>query len=248
MSERPAAEIDRLNIRERPEGMPLMQQTWGKLLFMHWPIPAEALRPLIPERLSIDTYNGEAWIALTPFTVWGSRPSFTPPLPWLSEFHELNVRTYVHLDGVPGVWFFSLNANSRVSVMAARTFYRLPYAYAAIDLKQTGNRIDYHATRDDGTMKPAHFRATWTAGERLPEAQPGTLEFFLIERYCLYTADAEKIYRARIFHRPWPLQEAALADFDSNLIASHDMPPRLNAPLLHYADAITTEIWPLHEV
>lgn len=84
-----------------------MHQSWGKLLFMHWQVPAEALRPFIPERLTIDTFEGQAWIGVTPFTVWDAHPVFTPPLPWLSEFHEINVRTYVYLDGVPGVWFFS---------------------------------------------------------------------------------------------------------------------------------------------
>lgn len=115
-----------------------MHQSWGKLLFMHWQLPAEALRPFIPARLSIDTFRGQAWIAATPFTVWDARPVFTPPLPWLSDFHEINVRTYVHLDGVPGVWFFSLDANSLVAVLGARTFFHLPYHVAQINLAQEG--------------------------------------------------------------------------------------------------------------
>ena len=108
--------IDRLSIRTRPPGTPLMRQNWGKLLFMHWPVSEILLRPLIPESLTIDTFGGTAWIGITAFTLWDVGLIFAPPLPWISDFHELNVRTYVHFNGVPGVWFFSLNANSRAAV------------------------------------------------------------------------------------------------------------------------------------
>jgi uncharacterized protein YqjF (DUF2071 family) len=122
-----------ISVRERPTGSPLMYQSWDKLLFMHWRMPVEALRPLIPEPLVpeplvIDTFEGEVWVALTPFTIRDARPIFTPPLSWISDFHEINVRTYVHLNGVPGVRFFSLDANSLVAVMGARTFFHLPSA------------------------------------------------------------------------------------------------------------------------
>ena len=110
--------VDRETIRMRPADLPLMEQHWGKLLFMHWPIPAARLRSLVPPQLTIDTFDGEAWIGVTPFTMWDVRLSFTPPVPYLSDFHELNVRTYVLYRGVPGVWFFSLNTNSAMTVMA----------------------------------------------------------------------------------------------------------------------------------
>ena len=121
---------ERLSMRVRPAGAPIMHQSWGKLLFMHWEMEVEAIRPLVPEPLSIDTFDGRAWVAVAPFTIWDSRPAFTPPLPplsrWLSSFHEINVRTYVHVDGTPGVWFFSLDANSMVAVLAAREFFHFP--------------------------------------------------------------------------------------------------------------------------
>src|SRR5262250_330528 len=107
MKEQSPQLTDRLRVRERPSGSPVMFQSWHKLLFMHWQIPAAALRQLVPHRLTIDTFEGKAWVAVTPFTLRGTRPTFTPPLPWVSNFHEINVRTYVFLDGVPGVWFFS---------------------------------------------------------------------------------------------------------------------------------------------
>jgi uncharacterized protein YqjF (DUF2071 family) len=239
--------IDRLSIRERPEGLPIMRQNWGKLLFMHWRIEEKHLRPLIPAGLTIDTYDGSAWIAVTPFTMWDVRLSFTPPVPYLSDFHELNVRTYVHHEGVPGVWFFSLDTNSLPAVFGARTLYHLPYYHADIELTREDATVHYRLRRNDRD-KPAEFRGTWTPGADLPEAQPGTLEFFLVERYCLYSARAERLYRARIHHRPWPLQQADLPEFYSTMIESHGLPTPAGEPLLHYAEALAVDIWPLEKV
>ena len=116
MDRAPVEDIDCLSVRARPAGWPIMYQSWGKLLFLHWPVPGDLLRPLIPEPLAIDTFDGTAWVGITPFTMWGVRPVFSPSLPFLSESHEMNVRTYVHLDGIPGIWFFSLDANNPVAV------------------------------------------------------------------------------------------------------------------------------------
>jgi uncharacterized protein len=237
--------IDRFSIRQRPEGVPLMEHHWGKLLFMHWPISVRQLRPLIPERLTIDTFDGRAWIGMTPFTLWDVRLSFTPPIPWLSDFHELNVRTYVHLDGVPGVWFFSLNTNSMTTVLGARTLFHLPYFNADIDLEQDGKVIDYDLER---TVDEAYFHATWTIGRALREAEPETLEFFLVERYCLYSTDGSRIYRSRIHHRPWPLQQAELSSLSSTMIEADGLLTPTSEPLLHYAEALEVSIWPLAEV
>ena len=241
--------IDRLSIRERPDGTPLMHQNWGKLLFMHWRIEEDALRHLIPERLTIDTFDGSAWIAITPFTLWGVRETFLPPIPFLSEFHELNVRTYVHLEGTPGVWFFSLDTNSRAAVWGARTFYHLPYMNAEIDLAQDGNTINYDLVRAD--EPPAEFHAEWKIGANPRFAKPDTLEFFLTERYCLYAARGEadeRLYRARIHHEPWSLQDATLQSLDSTMIESHGIPSPAGEPLLHYAEEIAVDIWPPEEV
>jgi len=117
MTKEPVNDSDRLLVRVRPPGLPIMYQYWDKLLFLHWPLPSESLRPLIPEPLAIDTFDGAAWVGITPFTIWGVSPAFLPPIPVLSESHELNVRTYVHLDGVPGIWFFSLDASNAVAAL-----------------------------------------------------------------------------------------------------------------------------------
>ena len=149
MMEDKLTDLERLAVRERPDGRPLMHQTWGKLLFMHWRIDAKLLRPLIPEPLEIDRFDGSAWIAVAPFTMWDIRafPPFIPPIPGLNSAHELNVRTYVHYDRVPGVWFFSLDCNSAAAVLGARTFFHLPYFNADIDLEEAGDTIDYSLTQ-----------------------------------------------------------------------------------------------------
>ncbi len=232
-----------------------MHQNWGKLLFMHWRIDEKHLRPLIPQALKIDAFDGSAWIAVAPFTMWDIRalPPFLPAVPGLSSAHELNVRTYVYLDNVPGVWFFSLDCNSSLAVMAARTFYHLPYYAAEIELVEENGKnesdkpgscsIDYSLVRSEDP--PATFHSKWTVGEHLATSRPNSLEFFLTERYCLYSEHNSKLYRARIHHNPWPLQTAELNSFESSMIESHGLPTPEGDPLLHYCEELSVEIWPL---
>lgn len=241
-------DLDRLAMRERPSGVPLMHQNWGKLLFMHWRIDEELLRPLIPPQLDIDTFDGSAWIGVIPFTMWGIRASFLPPIPGTSAFHELNVRTYVYRDGVPSVWFFSLDAANRLAVWGARTFYHLPYFNARMSLEQTGKTIRYSSSRQDRRGEQAVLQATWDIDEALPQASPGSLEFFLTERYSLDTVHNGKLYRARIHHRPWPLHQAELGSLNSTMIESLGLPTSHGDPLLHYSEALGVDIWPLFGV
>lgn len=260
---------DRLAIRNRPGGISLMHQWWGKLLFMHWAIDPEIIRPLIPSQLSIDTFAGRAWIGVVPFTMWGIRASFLPPVPGTSAFHELNVRTYVYYDGAPGVWFFSLDAASSLAVWGARTFYSLPYFNAKMSLSQKGKVIDYSSVRADTrtyaeffmsdakgftadfnspefqNLPPAKLAASWEMGESLPQAEPGSIEFFLTERYCLYSYRRSRLYRSRIFHEPWPLQAASLGSSQQTMIESLGIAQPQGEPLLHYAESISVDIWPL---
>lgn len=240
--------IDRIGVRDRPAGRPIMTQTWGKLLFMHWPVGESSLRPLIPKALEIDTFDGSAWIAIAPFTMWDIRalPPFIPAFPGLSALHEMNVRTYVHTQSVPGVWFFSLDASSVAAVLAARTFYFLPYYHAKIDLEEKHGTINYSSVRAD--EPPAEFHASWSIGEPLPAAQPDSLEFFLTERYCLYSERNDELYRARVHHQPWPLQKASLSSLSSSMIESHGLPTPAGDPLLHYCEELQVDIWPLEKV
>jgi uncharacterized protein YqjF (DUF2071 family) len=240
--------IDRLSIRERPDRLNIGQMTWGKLLFMHWKLPVETLRRVVPQQLSIDTYEGDAFVAVTPFTMWGMRASFLPPVPGFSEMHELNVRTYVHYKGVPGVYFLSLDAASVIAVMGARTFFLLPYFTAEMSLKQDGKRIVYHSRRTHRDAPAASFDATWKIGKALGESPPGSLEFFLTERYCFYTTSHESVYQCRIHHAPWQLRAAEVSAYKSTMIESHALPTPQGTPLLHYSEELTVDVWTLERV
>jgi uncharacterized protein YqjF (DUF2071 family) len=239
---------DRLAMRERPDGQPIMHQTWGKLLFMHWRIDEKSLRTLIPDALTIDTFDGSAWIAVTPFTMWDIRalPPFLPAVPGFSSMHELNVRTYVYLDDQPGVWFFSLDCNSATATFGARTLYYLPYFNAEIELKEENSEIDYSLLRSEAPAAELH--ASWKTGEALEMSDPGTIEFFLTERYCLYSEHKDQLYRARIHHQPWTLRKASLTSLQSTMIESHGLPTPDGEPLLHYSEEISVDIWPIHKV
>lgn len=238
----------RLKVRERPDSIPIMHQDWGKLLFMHWRVDESLIRSLIPDGLTVDTYEGSAWVAIAPFTMWNIRafPPLLPAIPGFSSMHELNVRTYVYYDDVPGVWFFSLDTDSRAAVLAAQNFFYLPYHYAEIELIQSGRRIDYALSADEDP--PIVFDASWNIGDPLKESQPGSLEFFLTERYTLYAEHNEHLYRAQIHHQPWPLHTAELIKFNTNILEANGLPQPQEDPLVHYAEEVNVDIWPLGSV
>ena len=160
------------------------------------------------------------------------------------------MRTYVYLDDQPGVWFFSLDCDSAAAVFGARTLYHLPYFNADIELVKTDEGeeggVDYSLVRTDDP--PAEFEASWKIGKRLPRSEPGSLEFFLTERYCLYAAHHNQLHRARIFHEPWSLQSATLLALHSTMIEATGLPQPKGEPLLHYSEEIAVDIWPLETV
>lgn len=207
-----------------------MGQTWQNLLFAHWRVPHDLLRPHVPDSLELEEFDGAAWLALTPFRVTGLRLRGAPPIPLLSSFLELNCRTYVRgRDGRPGVWFFSLEASSRAAVAAARRTYRLPYRHARMGT--TGG--EFRAQTDGG----GEFRAGYHGLDLPSPAEPGSLEHFLVERYCLYAGNGE--IRAEIHHAPWPLQRAE-AEVDHWGVAPVEVD---GEPICHYAARLDVVIW-----
>ncbi|HEY8172722.1 MAG TPA: DUF2071 domain-containing protein [Dehalococcoidia bacterium] len=247
--------IDRISPTLEPDQQVLMHQNWHHLLFLHWEIPPQELQALIPPRLTIDTFEGKAYIGLVPFTMTGVRPILTPSLPWISSFHEVNVRTYVHLEGRdPGVWFFSLDASNRIAVAAARAAYHLAYYFAEIDFRASEGAlpvIDYRSLRDDarGTMPAnAHIRYRASEGPTKPAA-PGTLEHFLIERYILYAQDDDRrLFRARVHHQPYPVQRAEVLALDETLVWAAGVRRAENVDLRHYAREVNVKVYPLERV
>jgi uncharacterized protein YqjF (DUF2071 family) len=223
----------------------LMGQTWYDLLFAHWPLVPESIRSLIPTPLELDEREGRAWLGVTPFRVAGLRGRGTPPLPWLSRFPELNVRTYVHYGGCAGIYFFSLDAARVAAVLAARRGYRLPYFHADMSAQPGAQRVNYRSVRIDSSGPPAEFRASYgPIGPPLP-IRDRSLERWLSERYCLYVVDDRgRPLRADIHHLPWPLQPAA-ATIDVNTMAAPLGIELRGDPVLHYSARQDVLIWPL---
>jgi uncharacterized protein YqjF (DUF2071 family) len=219
-----------------PERSWLQGQTWDQLLFMHWRAGADAVRELLPGRLPLDTFEGEAWIGITPFSLSGFRLRGLLPVPLVSTFLEVNARTYVTYEGKPGIWFFSLDAESRLAVEAAKLAYRLPYHHARMSATRRGDWVDYRSSRVG-----AELDVSYRPNGPVRQAEPGTLEHFLTERYCLYTEHESELYRAEIHHGPWPLQVAE-AELRENTLSplAHD-----GEPLLHYSERQDVVIWSL---
>ena len=224
-----------------------MAQTWCNLLFAHWPVDPEALRPVVDPSLPIDTFEGKAWIGVTPFMVQAFRLRLSPPLPLVHSFPEVNVRTYVTVDGKPGIYFFSLDAGSRFAVESARRLYRLPYFTSRASLDERGGEVEWESERIDDRNAPAALRTRYRATGGAFEAEPGSLEHFLVERYCLYTVDEAGVHRGQIHHPPWQIQPAR-AEIEENTMARQIGLELEGDPLLHLARPQDVVFWLLEPV
>ena len=222
-----------------------MKQEWHDLLFAHWTVPVEALRPVIPPVLEIHTFGGQAWLGVVPFRMAGVRMRGTPAIPGFSRFPELNVRTYVVRDGKPGVWFFSLDAANAVAVWGARTLFHLPYFLAAMSCAEDAGLIRYESGRKDRRGLAASLRVRYQAIGEMFHAQPGSIEHFLAERYCLYTEDEKgRIIRCEIHHPPWALQMAEAVLQENTMAAAAGITIADQKPeLLHFSRRQEVVVW-----
>lgn len=226
----------------------VMAQTWRQLIFIHWPVPLEALRAVVPPQLHIDTYEGQAWLGVVPFDLSVIRARATPPVPGFSSFLELNVRTYVTLKGKPGVFFFSLDAGNPAAVIGARTVH-LPYFYAWMSKRRRGEEIGYASQRVAPRPLGAEFRARYRAFGPVEEPLLGTLVHFLTERYCLYAVDRRgAVSRIQIHHPAWPLQRAECEIELNTMTAPIPLVLPDTKPLLHYAERQDMVNWPPERV
>jgi uncharacterized protein YqjF (DUF2071 family) len=233
-------------VAHRPWRMPdrpwVMTQTWHDLLFAHWAMDPREIRSKVPPDFDLDLFEGNAWIGIVPFYMTNVAPRGIPSLPWVSEFPELNVRTYVSMADRPGVYFFSLDAGSALAAHAARILLNLPYHSASMTVTRNGNIINYHSHRDD--KGNAEFSATYEPVGEPFEPSKGSLEYFLTERYCLYHRDHQSApYRLEIHHPPWTLQRAR-ARLGPNGLADVNglaLPPE--PPLLHFAKRQDMVAW-----
>ncbi len=218
-----------------------MRMTWRNLLFAHWALAPEALRPHVPAVLPLDTFDGYAWVGITPFHL-EMAPRGLPVLPVISRSPELNVRTYVTFEGKPGVYFFSLDVANLSAVWGARVFYRLPYWRARMRMETDDERIRYSSRRIHGP-RPAEFDGRYRGIGSPALSARGSLEYFLTERYCLYSVDHDRVFRAQIHHRPWPLQDAEAAIRINTMAASAGFALPAGAPLLHFARHLDVLVW-----
>ncbi len=231
-------ELDRLAPSRRPAGhRPSGWQRWRELLFVHYTFPLEHVRRLVPAELELDPWDDVAWLGVVPFRMQGIRPRFVP---FGIDFLELNVRTYVHYRGEPGIYFLSLEASSWLAVQAARHGWGLPYFHASMSSDRTGNRIDYHSRRHAGDAV-AHYDFTFEEGAA--PATAGTLDHFLLERYYLFTVDGGRVHKGHVHHTPYPVSAAALHTHSDSLLLAAGLPASGAPATLHYSAGVDVEVY-----
>ena len=237
-----------------PTGPFVMHQVWHDLAFCHWPVPAAELQRAMPPDLPLDTFAGQAYLAVVPFRMSGVRPRFLPAVPGVSAFPELNVRTYVIRDGKPGVYFFSLDAANKLAVRLARRLFHLPYFDARMTLTTqsapAGSAdIVYHSERTHAGAPAAALHARYRPVAEVQYAERGSLEAWLTERYCMYPVDPQgRVYRGEIHHEPWPLQRATAEISECTMSAPIGVPLSGPPPLVHFVRRIDVVVWPLQRL
>jgi uncharacterized protein YqjF (DUF2071 family) len=248
------ADSDRELLRTRPDGRPVMYQSWQQLLFLHWEVPVEKLQKLLPPALTVDTFDGRAFVGLVPFTMRNVRPAGLPSVRGLSDFHETNVRTYVHFQGrKPGVWFFSLDAANIVGATLGRKWFSLPYFFARMSLKvhdsEEVRRIAYASKRIYPGPRSAMTRIEAEVRAPVEVARAGSLEYFLAERYLLYSLTRRgKLFQGMVNHTPYPLQVADLTSLEESVMSAAGINRPDAIPLAHYARGVDVEVFGLERV
>jgi uncharacterized protein YqjF (DUF2071 family) len=226
-----------------PDGPWVMGQTWQHLLFAHWRVDPDALRRNMPEQIPLDTFDGSAWIGVTPFIATGVRPRLVPPMPGVSRFPEINVRTYATIDGKPGLYFLSLDTPNPLVNEAARRAYRVPYFRSRISVDLDGDRVRWESTRTQKDAPPASIALEYEPDGAVHNAAPDSFEFFATERYCLYVLDdREHVIRTDIHHPPWPLQPAT-AKIHHNRMGAEVGIDLTAEPVLHIARRQDVVFW-----
>jgi uncharacterized protein YqjF (DUF2071 family) len=236
--------------RPLPSGRWLIRQRWNDLLLAHWPLPAASLAPLLPQGVQVDTYQGSAWLGVMPFWMDRIKVRGLPPIPGARGFPDLSLRTYVREErtGTPGVFCLSLDSNNLLAVGVGRVLYRLPYHWAEMHLEQRTEREFSFYSRRRFASQPAIFSARYRGlgpSRRLLESHPGTLEYFLMERYCLFSSNrAGQPIRANLHHVSCPLEEAAAEIEQNNLAEAVGLELPNLEPVLHYTRRLAVYVWP----
>ncbi|GII96695.1 YqjF family protein [Sinosporangium siamense] len=219
---------------------PVMYHQWSHMTFIHWRYPAALVQSLLPDGLTVEEFDGSAWVGLTPFLMENVRVPGTPALPWLSRFPETNVRTYVHdSQGRSGIWFLSLDAGRLPAVLGGRVGYRLPYHWSDMSLRVEEGRRSYRCRRRRPGPVGARCDADVELGAPLAEDE---LAHFLTARYLLFTVVASRLAHAKVGHRPWPLHHARLLQLDQGLVQAGGLTAPDHDPVLHASPGVRVGI------
>lgn len=236
---------ERVRLQDRPSQKAVMRQSWRNLTFLHFPIDPGIIQATLPDGLTVDTFDGMAWIGLVPFEMLDVRPVGFPSVKGLSDFPETNVRTYCHRGGVdPGVWFYSLDAAQPIACALARKFFSLPYHESSMTVTMSEDTIRYQSKR---VRTGARCNARVVAGKPLRSPEPGSLEFFLVERYLLYAAKQDRLFTGRVHHIPYPLQSVEVEELDETVVKAAGLPSH---PFIHrcFSAGVDVEVFPLRAV
>ncbi|MCE2982482.1 MAG: DUF2071 domain-containing protein [Parachlamydia sp.] len=232
-------------VRNYPDQNPVMDQKWRRMLFLDWEFDHETIQKTLPPGLTVDTFEGKAYLSIVAFNMEGVKPKLFPSIPGLSNFTEINVRTYVYdAKGVPGVWFYSLDANQYIAVQMARQFFSLPYRYSKIASTTTSNGKVNMACQVEGSHAISEF--TYQGTGNFFMSVPGTLDFFLTERYVLFANQINQIRTGRVHHKPYPLSQVNVEKWDSLLLESDGFEsPHRPPERMRYSSGVDVEVFPL---
>jgi uncharacterized protein YqjF (DUF2071 family) len=222
--------------------VPWLYQRWESLTFLHWAFDPPAVQRLLPRGLVVDTFEGRAWVGLTPFLMRRLRPPLLPTLGPLSTYPEINLRTYVRgPDGRDGLWFLSLDT-ARVLNMLAGTL-GLHYAWSGMRVARAENSVAYTARRRLPAASPApRVDVQIDLGEPLPTAQVDERTHFLTGRWRAYHAVASRLLVTPVEHPPWPLRQATVRDFSEQFVHAAGLPSPTEPPLVHFSDGVDVRV------
>jgi uncharacterized protein YqjF (DUF2071 family) len=220
-----------------------MYQTWSWLSFLHWPYDPAVVQRLLPNSLEVQTFQGQAWVGVTPFFLEDLRTPVAPALPWFTSFPETNVRTYVvGPDGREGLWFFSLDAARLEPVLVARSTYALPYMWSAMTVERDGSVVRYRSRRRWPGPTPATSQITVEIGARLRPQELGEFDHYLTARWQLYTTLGPVLARSTVEHEPWLLHRATVRELDTDLVMAAGLPDPAGEPVVHWSPGVRTRI------
>jgi uncharacterized protein YqjF (DUF2071 family) len=220
-----------------------MYQTWSWLSFLHWSYDPAVVQRLLPTSLEVQTFQGQAWVGVTPFLLEDLRTPVGPALPWFTSFPETNVRTYVvGPDGREGLWFFSLDAGRLEPVLVARSTYALPYMWSAMTVERDGPVVRYRSRRRWPGPTPAASSVTLEVGDRLGPGELGPFDHYLTARWQLYTTLGPLLARSTVEHEPWPLYQAVVRELDTDLVTAAGLPDPTGEPVVHWSPGVRTRI------